>query len=319
MKLILLSEHSGDQTVIPVNKKTAAFVAFAGLLLLIGLSVALERVLSKQARLASTLLAQLESDILQQRDGIAELEQNLSLNLEVSAARIARLESRLLRLDALGQRLTEYAALDQVEFDFSEQAGVGGPLSDGMADFNENLDEERPTEPILRERLYRMSQEVLNRSDQLAVIERVLLRQQRIEEASLYGKPVSKGWVSSNYGMRTDPITGKRAWHNGVDIAGVKGVDVRAIAAGIVTFAGTKSGYGKMVEINHGGGTVTRYGHHQALSVEVGDLVKRGQKIGEMGSSGRSTGPHVHYEIFKNERSVDPSLYIHRVRPTKSG
>lgn len=319
MKLILLSEHSGDQTVIPVNKKTAAFVALAGLLLLIGLSVALERVLSKQARLASTLLAQLESDILQQRDGIAELEQNLSLNLEVSAARIARLESRLLRLDALGQRLTEYAALDQVEFDFSEQAGVGGPLPDGMADFNENLDEERPTEPILRERLYRMSQEVLNRSDQLAVIERVLLRQQRIEEASLFGKPVAKGWVSSNYGMRTDPITGKRAWHNGVDIAGVKGVDVRAIAAGIVTFAGTKSGYGKMVEINHGGGTVTRYGHHQALSVEVGDLVKRGQKIGEMGSSGRSTGPHVHYEIFKNERSVDPSLYIHRVRPTKSG
>lgn len=319
MKLIVLSEHSGNQTVIPVNRNSAVLATFTVLLLLIGLSVVLERVLSQQARLASTLLEQLQSDINQQRDGIAELEQNLSLNLEVSAARIARLESRLLRLDALGQRLTEYAALDQDEFDFSEQAGVGGPLPQGLAEPSPTSDQMNLTEPALKERLFRMSQAVLNRSDQLAVIERVLLRQQRLEEASLFGKPVAKGWVSSNYGMRTDPITGKRAWHNGVDIAGVKGVEVRAIASGIVTFSGTKSGYGKMVEINHGGGTVTRYAHHRALSVDAGDLVKRGQKIGEMGSSGRSTGPHVHYEIYKNGRSVDPSLYIHRARPTKSG
>ena len=118
MKLIVLSEHSGNQTVIPVKEIQRCLRSLLCLLLLIGLSVVLERVLSQQARLASTLLEQLQSDINEQRDGIAELEQNLSLNLEVSAARIARLESRLLRLDALGQRLTEYAALDQDEFDF---------------------------------------------------------------------------------------------------------------------------------------------------------------------------------------------------------
>ena len=114
--------------------------------------------------------------------------------------------------------------------------------------------------------------------------------------------------------MRTDPISGKRAWHNGIDIAGSAGTSVIAIASGIVTFSGEKSGYGKMVEINHGGGVVTRYAHHRRLSVATGELVKNGQKIGEMGSSGRSTGPHVHYEIYKNERSIDPAIYIYRSR-----
>jgi murein DD-endopeptidase MepM/ murein hydrolase activator NlpD len=319
MKLILLSEHSGHQAVIPISKKTALLATLVSVLILAGCSIALEHIMSKQARLATALLSQLEMDLSNQSNGIAELEERLSLNLEVSAARIARLESRLLRLDALGQRLTDYAALDQVEFNFFEQAGVGGPTAVARQSQVESIEQMSPSEPELREKLFQMSKEVMHRSDQLAVIERVLLRQQRVEEASLFGKPVAKGWVSSNYGMRTDPITGKRAWHNGVDIAGVMGVEVRAIAAGIVTFSGTKSGYGKMVEINHGGGTVSRYGHHRSLAVEVGELVKRGQKIGEMGSSGRSTGPHVHYEIYKNERSVDPSLYIHRARLKKTG
>jgi murein DD-endopeptidase MepM/ murein hydrolase activator NlpD len=176
-----------------------------------------------------------------------------------------------------------------------------------------------PTEADLKNRLAVMSADIERRSDQLAVIERVLLRQQRVDDASLFGKPVAKGWVSSNYGMRTDPFSGKRAWHNGVDIAGKAGVDVVAIASGIVTFAGTKSGYGKMVEINHGGGVITRYGHHESLAVSAGDLVKKGQKIGGMGSSGRSTGPHVHYEIHKNKRSIDPSIYIHRLPRSRSG
>ena len=196
---------------------------------------------------------------------------------------------------------------------------MGGPSSAGVeaaAGFEQMIE---PTEAELKTRLALMGADLERRSDQLAVIERVLLRQQRIDDASLFGKPVAKGWVSSNYGMRTDPFSGKRTWHNGVDIAGKAGVDVVAIASGIVTFAGTKSGYGKMVEINHGGGVITRYGHHESLAVSAGDLVKKGQKIGGMGSSGRSTGPHVHYEIYKNKRSVDPSIYLHRLPRSRSG
>jgi len=118
--------------------------------------------------------------------------------------------------------------------------------------------------------------------------------------------------MASGFGLRIDPITGKQAWHNGVDFAGKDGADVIAVAAGVVVYSGLRSGYGKMVEINHGSGYSTRYGHHKALTVKAGDIVRKGEVIGLMGSSGRSTGPHVHFEVFKNGRIVDPASYIHR-------
>jgi murein DD-endopeptidase MepM/ murein hydrolase activator NlpD len=118
--------------------------------------------------------------------------------------------------------------------------------------------------------------------------------------------------MSSRFGHRIDPITRNRAWHNGVDFAGKEGADVIAVAAGVVVFAGQRSGYGKMIELNHGSGYSTRYGHHKDLVVKPGDIVRKGQVIGLMGSSGRSTGPHVHFEVFKHGRAVDPSTYIHR-------
>ena len=319
MKLIVFNEKTGNHRVLPLRGLPIGLM-----MLVIGLGVGgfglmVDHVFNDDARKAQQLLSSLASSLSAQRHKVQTFDRELALNLEVSAARIARLESRLLRLDALGQRLSEYAALDGEEFDFTQPTGLGGPDSIGFEASREFEQSSEPTEPDLRHRLTAMSADIAWRADQLAVIERVLLRQQRVEEASLYGKPVAKGWVSSNYGMRTDPFSGKRAWHNGVDIAGVAGVDVVAIASGIVTFSGTKSGYGKMIEINHGGGVITRYGHHESLAVSVGELVKKGQKIGGMGSSGRSTGPHVHYEIHKNKRSVDPSIYIHRLPRPRSG
>ena len=319
MKLIVFNEKSGSHRVVPIRG-----VPMISALLVLGLAVGglfmmLDNYLHSDARKAQQMLSVIASSLAAQRQTIQTFDRELALNLEVSAARIARLESRLLRLDALGQRLTEYAALDEGEFDFTKPAGLGGPEALGLNSPRGAPQNVEPTEFELRNRLAAMGSDIEWRADQLAVVERVLLRQQRVEEASLFGKPVAKGWVSSNYGMRTDPFSGERAWHNGVDIAGVAGIDVVAIASGIVTFSGTKSGYGKLVEINHGGGVIPRYGHHAALAVSVGALVKKGQKIGEMGSSGRSTGPHVHYEILKNKRSVDPSIYIHRLPRARSG
>ncbi len=313
MKLIVFNEKSGSHRVLPLRGLPVAIMLLVLSLAIAGLGLVIDHMVNSDARAAQQLLNRLGSALTAQGQAIQTFDRELSLNLEVSAARIARLESRLLRLDALGQRLSEYAALDDEEFDFTQPTGLGGPRSVGFeakGGFEQLVE---PTEADLRNRLALMNADIELRSDHLAVIERVLLRQQRADDASLFGKPVAKGWVSSNYGMRTDPFSGKRAWHNGVDIAGKAGVDVVAIASGIVTFAGTKSGYGKMVEINHGGGVITRYGHHESLVVSAGELVKKGQKIGGMGSSGRSTGPHVHYEIHKNKRSVDPSIYIHRL------
>ena len=319
MKLIVFNEKSGSHRVLPLRGLPIVAMLLVLGFAVGGLGLGIDQVINSDARAAQQLLNRLSGSLAAQHQTIQTLDRELTLNLEVSAARIARLESRLLRLDALGQRLSEYAALDDEAFDFTQPTGLGGPSSAGVdaaAHFEQMIE---PTEAELKNRLALMGADLERRSDQLAVIERVLLRQQRIDDASLFGKPVAKGWVSSNYGMRTDPFSGKRTWHNGVDIAGKAGVDVVAIASGIVTFAGTKSGYGKMVEINHGGGVITRYGHHESLAVSAGDLVKKGQKIGGMGSSGRSTGPHVHYEIYKNKRSVDPSIYLHRLPRSRSG
>ena len=319
MKLIVFNEKSGSHRVLPLRGLPIVAMLLVLGFAVGGLGLGIDQVINSDARAAQQLLNRLSGSLAAQHQTIQTLDRELTLNLEVSAARIARLESRLLRLDALGQRLSEYAALDDEAFDFTQPTGLGGPSSAGVdaaAGFEQMIE---PTEAELKNRLALMGADLERRSDQLAVIERVLLRQQRIDDASLFGKPVAKGWVSSNYGMRTDPFSGKRTWHNGVDIAGKAGVDVVAIASGIVTFAGTKSGYGKMVEINHGGGVITRYGHHESLTVSAGDLVKKGQKIGGMGSSGRSTGPHVHYEIYKNKRSVDPSIYLHRLPRSRSG
>ena len=150
------------------------------------------------------------------------------------------------------------------------------------------------------------------RESELEILESMLRNRDYQEARELAGRPVTWGWMSSPYGKRVDPFSGKLAWHAGVDFAGKDGSDVVAVASGVVTYAAKRYGYGLMVEVNHGDGYVTRYGHHAELLVKVGDIVKRGQPIGTMGSSGRSTGPHVHFEVLKGGRHVDPARYVAR-------
>lgn len=224
--------------------------------------------------------------------------------LEASAVRLAKLQSRIVRLDALGERLTTIAKLDKGEFDFSQPPALGGPEFD--------LQESAYTAPDYIKLLSQLSLDIEDREQQLSVLETLLVDRKIQDDVFIAGRPVKKGWMSSRYGKRNDPINGRRAWHSGVDFAGAEGSDVVTVAAGIVVYAGTRSGYGEMVEINHGGGFSTRYGHHKELIVKVGDIVRKGQVVGLMGSSGRSTGPHVHFEVYKNGRNVDPAAYIHR-------
>jgi murein DD-endopeptidase MepM/ murein hydrolase activator NlpD len=118
--------------------------------------------------------------------------------------------------------------------------------------------------------------------------------------------------MSSHFGRRVDPFTGRIATHEGVDFAGKLGSEIIAVGSGVVTWSSERYGYGQMVEINHGSGFMTRYAHNLENKVEVGDVVKKGQVIALMGTSGRSTGPHVHFEVYKHGRPVDPAAYIHR-------
>ena len=244
-------------------------------------------------------------DVLEQQHGLVQkVKWEAEHNLEATALRVAQLQARIVRLDALGERLTKVGRLEEGEFDFSQDPAMGGP-----ADTVEGSGYRMPS---YIDALNELSSDIEDREQQLSVLETLLVDRKMQRDIFLAGRPVKKGWMSSRYGRRVDPITGKRAMHYGVDFAGKFGADVVAVAAGVVVYAGEKSGYGEMVEINHGGGYSTRYGHHKELVVKVGDIVRKGEVVGLMGSSGRSTGPHVHFEVFKNGRVVDPATYIQR-------
>lgn len=227
--------------------------------------------------------------------------------LQAMTIGLAELEARMTRLDALGQHLTEVADLQGGEFDFSEPPGVGGPSSSDLS-----LD---PSATDLDGELDRFAARLENRENQLEMLESLLTNRKRQEQTLLSGRPVKGGYMSSHYGWRTDPISGRRSMHSGLDFAGKAGSEVVAVASGVVTFAGRDAGYGNVVEISHGDTYTTRYAHNKENRVEIGDVVRKGDTIALMGSSGRSTGSHVHYEIYKNGRSVDPSSYVARTQP----
>ncbi|GAA5218919.1 M23 family metallopeptidase [Corallincola platygyrae] len=237
------------------------------------------------------------------------LRQSTALQLQQLAGRVGMLQAHAQRLEALGARLTEVHQLDSAEFDFGAEPPVGGPVE--LVTNVQMVDPGTKLAEIL-EKIDRLSAQLNDRSRQLALLENLLLNHQISDESYVSGRPISDGWLSSYYGMRTDPFTRKPAMHKGIDFAGKEGGDVVATGAGIVTWASRRSGYGELVEINHGSGVTTRYGHNQELLVEVGDVVTKGQVIARMGSTGRSTGPHVHYEVLKQGRQIDPIKYVYR-------
>ncbi len=240
----------------------------------------------------------------EQKADLERVKQETLTQLEALTIRMASLQARLIRLDALGERLTNATGLDDGEFDFTQEPSVGGPevmLEENtfqMPDFLQELDE--------------LAMQIESRQQQLELLDSIMIERESQSEFSVSGRPVSRGYISSGFGRRIDPFTGNLAWHQGVDFStGSSGEDVFAVAAGVVAFAGEKQGLGKMVQIDHGNGFETIYGHDEQILVKVGDVVKKGQVIALSGSTGRSSGPHVHFEVHKNGRVVDPASYIH--------
>jgi len=221
---------------------------------------------------------------------------------------LAQMRARLVRLDALGEQLTEVAGLEDGEFDFSSAPGLGGPESQSFADHHSAVDRQSDLAALFTT----LDNSLSKRQMQLQILRSMLAEQELISDRTIAGRPISKGWMSSPYGMRTDPFDGEQRWHAGVDFAGRQGSEVISVASGVVTWSGEKSGYGLMVEVNHSDGYLTRYAHNKENIAQLGTVVKKGEVIAKMGNSGRSTGPHVHFEVFKNGRVVDPATYIRR-------
>lgn len=171
-----------------------------------------------------------------------------------------------------------------------------------------------PTIDEFRNALDGFERELDARERQMRVLRDLMVAGRLREEVLPSGRPITSGWMSSTYGWRADPFTGRRTLHHGIDFAGSPSSDIVAVASGVVTFAGRRHGYGQMVEINHGNGYVTRYAHNKENLVTVGERVHKGQRVALMGTSGRSTGPHVHFEVLHNGKTVNPTEYIRAAR-----
>jgi len=248
-------------------------------------------------------LAQLWTrQIGEQREELTQAKAVAEENTRALSQRVAQLQAHILRLDAAGSRMTEIAGLDPDEFSFSEPPAVGGPESISEPQHFDG-------DPVLGA-LEAFEERLLARERQMQVLEDILVAGRMQRELKPSGWPVANGYMSSVYGWRADPFSGRRTLHEGIDFAAPNGSDVLSVAAGVVTEAGPQDGYGLLVEINHGNGYVTRYGHNSQVLVKAGEKVDKGQKVASVGNSGRSTGPHVHFEVLLNGYVVNPAQYI---------
>jgi len=229
-------------------------------------------------------------------------EEFLRENLNAMAVRLGQMQAQLMRLDALGERLEQASGVKMPEARPIDQSSQGGPL----------LGPSRPlTAEELQTQLDQLSHRLETKGDYFGLIESELM-DERVKKNQLPSSlPINAQWNASSFGWRIDPITGEQAMHEGVDFAAEPGTPIFAAAAGIVVAAEFHSEYGNMVEIDHGNDLITRYAHASKLLVQPGALVKRGQKIAEVGNTGRSTGPHLHFEVRYKGVAQNPNRFLH--------
>jgi len=247
-------------------------------------------------------LARWNQDLAEQSEQLARIEQDVDGQVAALATRVGRMQAQLIRLDALGKQLTEVAKLKRGEFDFDQPPALGGPETAGQG----------PVVPALDTMLDSMDAQIDDRRRQLTALQSLIMTRELARQIVPGGRPVESGYISSLYGQRTDPFDGNQASHHGIDFAGAAGTQVLSVADGIVSHTGTDGGYGRIVEITHGNGYVTRYAHNAKLLVKQGQTVKRGDPIALMGSTGRSTGTHLHFEVLRHGQSINPLSFVRR-------
>jgi murein DD-endopeptidase MepM/ murein hydrolase activator NlpD len=309
MNIFVFSQgRSGQSRQFALASPAALGVLVVIVLAILGTAFALGMQLGQRSghALGTRQVDRWSSILTEQKAEIANLKRQLQEKTDALAIRIARLDAHVIRIDELGKRLTSMAHIDHRDINFDEEPPAGGPDSeeDGVS----------PQLPDLTTSLSQLEQRVDLRDAQLSALENVILTRDVNASIRPEGRPVERGWISSYFGERNDPITGHEEFHKGVDFAGNEGDTVVAVAAGVVTWSGARSGYGNLVEIDHGKGYMTRYAHNERTLVSVGQTVTRGQPIALMGSTGHSTGPHVHFEVLRNGRQVNPLAFIEQAK-----
>ena len=242
-----------------------------------------------------------QREISHNRKILRNLRTDFDADLASLSSKLGTMQAQIVRLDAVAGRVVSVAQLDEEEFSLTETPAIGGPSNPRVF---------TPEWENLLANLDSLNDEIELREERLDALNALLNDRQLKESMHPAGEPVSEGWISSRFGYRTDPVSGAREFHGGIDFAGREGVDVAAVGGGIVTWSGKRWGYGNLVEITHGNGYVTRYAHNKKNLVKIGQKVAKDQTIALLGSTGRSTGPHVHFEVLKDGKLVNPRKFI---------
>jgi len=250
----------------------------------------------------SRMVERWQQRVRESQDELAALEERADQEIDELTRRLGQLQARVLRVDALGKSLVSSADVGDAEFDFESVPAMGGPEHEASS--------ESHTVEALEDQIASLDSRLRSREKQLDLLDRLMANADIQSQREVDGRPVTWGWVSSPYGYRNDPFSGRRTWHSGVDIASKEGKDVIAVGSGVVTEAEDRGGYGYFVEIDHGDGMQTRYAHAKELLVEAGQVVEKGDTIALIGSTGRSTGPHVHFEVLRNGTRQDPEDFM---------
>jgi murein DD-endopeptidase MepM/ murein hydrolase activator NlpD len=303
MNIILVSNRLAKTRSITMGSGQVVLMLMLMFLLMLGAAFGLQYALVRFAPDAlsdpiRTLLSEVQNDELQKQ------QMYLHSSLDAMAVRVGQMQAQVQRLDALGARLTKLTGMKPEEFQFSNPPAQGGPLV--------VFPEQKMSENGLTQQLDRLSHVVNDRSDKLMALETMLLQNQLSRRLLPSIPPVHTGYYSSNFGWRIDPFTGANAMHEGVDFVANVGTPIYASAGGVVDYAGLHPQYGNMVEIDHGNDIVTRYAHASKLLVKVGQVVRRGQEIAEVGSTGRSTGNHLHFEVRYRGIAQNPVRFLQK-------
>jgi murein DD-endopeptidase MepM/ murein hydrolase activator NlpD len=306
MDIILVSGRFAKTRTIRLSALNMALLALFGFALLITAAVAVQYPI---ARMDHGLMSDKLRGWLASAQGEEQQKQQIFMreSLDTMAKRLGQMQAQMQRLDALGERLAKLSGIKPGEFNFDAPPAQGGPYLPA------------PHQDIslqnMNAQLASLSLSIGDRNDKLLALQTMLMQDRSNAWLIPSVMPVKNSYFSSNFGWRIDPFTGKEAMHEGVDFVVPTGTPVYASAGGIVQYAGPHPQFGNLVEIDHGNGVITRYAHNSKVLVQVGQMVRRGQKISLSGATGRATGPHVHFEVRYKGVAQNPARFLKNADP----
>ena len=302
MNIIIVSKFFRTPKKLAFDDPKTAAIAGGSLFLLLAIAFSIGYIGRGANGAAKSEISRLQAQLSAQNKELKVAKEDAQREINAVAARVGELQIQANRLNALGERLAKDGKFNDGEFNFDKLPGVGG---------NETVEDVKSKD--LLSDLSALQVQFANSGRQLSVLEAMLF-DQHLEMSRTPSTLPGRGYITSTFGTRSDPFSGGRAHHKGIDFEANTGDPVFSAADGVVSFTGVKSGYGNVVEVDHGNGYSTLYAHNSAFTVRSGDLVRAGQQVAKAGSTGRSTGPHIHFEVHANGVAVNPKPFLESVK-----